>query len=118
MIKFFILFNFIFTNLIKALYDFLIDYDNGFNSDPLLSEKNEIMIFKKKLTSINENIKSTIRGKLNDIIRERVLEDIINKTFEQLNTDLINFSNKSEKNIEEIRNNMSYLQTYSIEILK
>ena len=31
---------------------------------------------------MNENIKSTIRDKLNDAIRERFLEDIINKTFE------------------------------------
>ena len=32
MIKFFILFNFIFTNFIKAQYDDLfIDYENGFN---------------------------------------------------------------------------------------
>ena len=40
------------------------------------------MIIKRKLASMNENIKSTIRDKLNDAIRERFLEDIINKTFE------------------------------------
>ena len=52
---------------------------------------------------MNINIESTIQNKLNDIIRERF--SWINKTFELLNNELINFSNKSEKNIEEIRNN-------------
>ena len=52
MIKFFILF--IFTNFIKAQYDDqLIDDDNEINSDPLLSEKNEILKIKRKLGSLN-----------------------------------------------------------------
>ena len=64
------------------------------------------MTIKKKLSSTNENIKSTIQDKLNDITRERFLG--INKTFELFNNELINFSNKSEKNIAEIRKNISY----------
>ena len=73
MIKFFMLF--IFTNFIKAQYDdLLIDYDNGINSDLLLSEKNEILNIKRKLGSLNQNINSIIQDKLNDIISKRIFE--------------------------------------------
>ena len=37
-----------FSNYNKAQYDDLL-IDNGINSDPLLSEKNEIMIIKRKI---------------------------------------------------------------------
>ena len=78
---------FIFTNFIKAQYDdLLIDYDNGINSGPLLTEKNEILNIKRKLASLNQNINSIIQDKLNYIISERFYE--INKTLELLNIEL------------------------------
>ena len=68
--KFFILF--IYKNFIKAHYDdLLIDYDNGINSGPFFSEKNEILNIKKNLVSSNQNINSIIQNKLNDKISER-----------------------------------------------
>ena len=90
----------------------LIDYERGI--DPILSEKNEIFIIKRKLTSLTQNINSIIQDKLNDIISKRFFK--INKTFELLNTDLVKFSNKSENNIEEIRNNLSFIQTFNNEM--
>ena len=90
----------------------LIDYERGI--EPLLSESNEIFIIKRKLATLTKNINSIIQDKLNDVITERFIE--INKTFELLNKDLVKFSNKSENNIEEIRNNMSFLQTFNNEM--
>ena len=96
----------------KYADDLLIDYERGI--EPLLSESNEIFIIKRKLATLTKNINSIIQDKLNDVITERFIE--INKTFELLNKDLVKFSNKSENNIEEIRNNMSFLQTFNNEM--
>ena len=93
----------------KYTDDLLIDYERGI--EPLLSESNEIFIIKRKFATLTKNINSIIQDKLNDVITERFIE--INKTFELLNKDLVKFSNKSENNIEEIRNNLSFLQTFN-----
>jgi len=117
MIKFLFLFN-ILPMLYTQYEDFLGDYESGLS--PLLSEKNEITILKQKLATLNDNLKSSIQEKLDQIIpiQKHYLENLINKTEEHLNIKLINFSNNSYKNIKELKDNISYLLMTNDEIFQ